>query len=185
MIDMPLLISTEDAVATLTLNRPQVGNTIDLPLARALLLAAEACGSDPAIRCVVLTGDGKLFCGGGDLAEFAAAGERVPAFLRELADTLHLAVSHLMRMAKPLVVLAKRACGRRRPQSSHCRRCGLGSAFGAFHSGVQQRESQSGRRYVVALTALDRDSPCPGDDYWQSPYSRRRSRKDWPHYQNG
>ncbi len=95
----------DGAVATLTLDRPAFGNTIDLPLARALLEAAIRCDQDEAIRCVVLTGSGKLFCGGGDISCFAAAGERMPHFLSELAGTLHMAVSRLMRMAKPLLVL--------------------------------------------------------------------------------
>jgi 2-(1,2-epoxy-1,2-dihydrophenyl)acetyl-CoA isomerase len=62
----PLLIEVSGAIATLTLNRPRVGNAIDLPTARALM--------DAAIRCVVLTAAGRLFCGGGDIGALAAAG---------------------------------------------------------------------------------------------------------------
>src|SRR3546814_36030 len=74
-------------------------------LARALLQAAIRCDTDPAIRCVVLTGAGKLFCGGGDVQAFSAAGDQVSSYLSELAGTLHMAVTRLMRMAKPLLVL--------------------------------------------------------------------------------
>lgn len=105
MSDAPVLMSIEASVATLTLNRPTAGNTIDLPLAQALLQAAIRCDTDPAIRCVVLTGAGKLFCGGGDISSFASAGEQISAFLSELAGTLHMAVSRLMRMPKPVLVL--------------------------------------------------------------------------------
>lgn len=105
MIDAPLMFSVDGSIATLTLNRPAVGNTIDLPLARALLQAAIRCDTDASIRCVVMSGAGKLFCGGGDLAAFQAAGDQVPAFLSELAGTLHMAVSRLLRMRKPLVTL--------------------------------------------------------------------------------
>src|SRR3546814_13875250 len=56
-------------------------------------------------RCVVLTGAGKLFCGGGDVQAFSAAGDQVSSYLSELAGTLHMAVTRLMRMAKPLLVL--------------------------------------------------------------------------------
>ena len=101
----PLLFSVEGAVATLTLNRPEAGNTIDLPLAQALLHAAIRCDQDRAIRCVVLTGQGKLFCGGGDLSGFAAAGEDISGYLSLLAGTLHMAITRLMRMPKPLLVL--------------------------------------------------------------------------------
>lgn len=100
----PLLVTIEGPVATLTLNRPAAGNTIDLPLAQALLEAAIRCDQDPSIRCVVLTGAGKLFCGGGDLGGFAAAGEGISGYLSLLAGTLHMAISRLMRMPKPLLV---------------------------------------------------------------------------------
>src|SRR3546814_18492747 len=71
--------------------------------------SSDVCSSDldtdPAIRCVVLTGAGKLFCGGGDVQAFSAAGDQVSSYLSELAGTLHMAVTRLMRMAKPLLVL--------------------------------------------------------------------------------
>lgn len=105
MSDTPLLVTIDGAIATLTFNRPEAGNSIDLAMAQALRAAAMRCAADPAIRCVVLTGRGKLFCGGGDMASFAQAGDRVSAFLGELADTLHGAVTCLMRMQKPLLVL--------------------------------------------------------------------------------
>jgi 2-(1,2-epoxy-1,2-dihydrophenyl)acetyl-CoA isomerase len=103
--DEPLIFEVAGPIATLTLNRPQAGNTINLPLARSMLQAALRCDADPAIRCVVLTGRGKLFCGGGDLSSFVEAGDDVSAFLSELAGTLHMAVTRLMRMRKPLLVL--------------------------------------------------------------------------------
>lgn len=109
MTDTPLEFVVDAGVATLTLNRPDAGNTIDLPLARALLKAAIRCDNDAEIRCVVLAGRGKLFCGGGDVGSFAAAGEQVPAYLSELVGTLHMAVSRLMRMHKPLLTLVNGA----------------------------------------------------------------------------
>ena len=105
MSDMPLLVSVDGPIATLTLNRPAAGNAIDLPLAQALMKAAIRVDQDDTIRCVILTGTGRLFCAGGDLPSFAAAGDQVPAFLSELAGTLHMAASRLQRMAKPLLVL--------------------------------------------------------------------------------
>ena len=105
----PLLFTVAGSVATLTLNRPDVGNVIDMALADSILQAAIRCDLDPTIRCVVLTGSGKLFCGGGDLGAFAASGDDIPAFLSELAGTLHMAVSRLMRMKKPLLVLVNGA----------------------------------------------------------------------------
>ena len=100
-----LALTVENSIATLVLDRPAVGNTIDMSLARALVDATVRCDEDEAIRCVVLTGRGRLFCGGGDVSAFAGAGDDLSAFLRELAGVLHEAISRLMRMKKPLVVL--------------------------------------------------------------------------------
>jgi 2-(1,2-epoxy-1,2-dihydrophenyl)acetyl-CoA isomerase len=101
----PLLFERDGAIATLTLNRPDAGNSLNLELARALLEASIRCDSDPSIRCVVLTGAGRMFCAGGDISAFTTAGDAVPAMLSELAGTLHLAISRLARIAKPLLTL--------------------------------------------------------------------------------
>jgi len=105
MSEAPILVARDGAVATLTLNRPSAGNTIDMPLAQALAAALDGIIDDPAVRCVVLTGAGKLFCGGGDIGAFAAAGDNAGPFLGDLASALHVSVSRMAAMAKPLVVL--------------------------------------------------------------------------------
>ena len=97
-------IRKEGGAAWLTLNRPEAGNAVDPAMARALAEAARDVADDPAIHCVILTGAGRLFCVGGDVAAMAAASEAGP-FLRDLADTLHGAIVTLSEMAKPLVVL--------------------------------------------------------------------------------
>lgn len=98
-----------DGVATLTLNRPDVGNAIDLPLARALLAAAIRCDTDNAVRCIVLTGSGRMFCAGGDVTLLGGAGDNLPAVLTELVGTLHLAITRLAQCAKPLLTLVNGA----------------------------------------------------------------------------
>ena len=105
MSEQPILFERDGAVARLTLNRPQMGNAIDLPLAKALMEASIACDEDEGIRCVVLTGAGRMFCAGGDISGFKAAGDGVPALLKELTSYLHMAVSRFARMAKPLVTV--------------------------------------------------------------------------------
>ena len=95
----------DGAVARLFLDRPDAGNAIDLPLAQALAAATADCAEDPAIRCVVLSGTGRFFCVGGDVAAFAAAGDDAPHALKTLADTLHGAILTLLGMRKPLIVL--------------------------------------------------------------------------------
>lgn len=101
----PLLVEVGGGIARLTLNRPEAGNAIDLAMAKALVAAAIRCENDATVRCVVLTGAGRLFCAGGDLGAITSAGAARPFVLDELAGTLHMAVARLARLSKPLLVL--------------------------------------------------------------------------------
>ncbi|MFG1398938.1 enoyl-CoA hydratase/isomerase family protein [Roseixanthobacter pseudopolyaromaticivorans] len=64
---MSLIVSHEDGIATLTLDRPEVHNAFDDGLIALLTAAYHHAGSDPAIRAVVLRANGKSFCAGADL----------------------------------------------------------------------------------------------------------------------
>jgi 2-(1,2-epoxy-1,2-dihydrophenyl)acetyl-CoA isomerase len=104
-VTQPVTLAREGAVAILTLNRPQAGNTIDMALATTLEALVDEVLADDAVRCIVLTGTGKLFCGGGDIGAFAAAGASASAFLFDLATALHRSVLKLAQGGKPLVTL--------------------------------------------------------------------------------
>jgi 2-(1,2-epoxy-1,2-dihydrophenyl)acetyl-CoA isomerase len=67
----PLLIDRTDGVVTLTLNRPDSLNSLDIPLKEALREALVELDRDRTCRAVVLTGAGKAFCVGQDLREHA------------------------------------------------------------------------------------------------------------------
>jgi 2-(1,2-epoxy-1,2-dihydrophenyl)acetyl-CoA isomerase len=56
MSDPPVVLERDGPVARLILNRPEAGNAIDLPLARAMMEAAITCDEDDAIRCVLPAG---------------------------------------------------------------------------------------------------------------------------------
>ena len=64
-----LLIERANGVLTLTLNRPDVLNSFNADMARALQGALADAAADDAVRAVVLTGAGRGFCAGQDLAE--------------------------------------------------------------------------------------------------------------------
>lgn len=57
-----------DGIAVLTLNRPERRNALSDELVSALLGALDDADADPAVRVVVITGAGPVFCAGGDLA---------------------------------------------------------------------------------------------------------------------
>ncbi|WP_427851777.1 enoyl-CoA hydratase-related protein [Stenotrophomonas acidaminiphila] len=62
-----LLVSRDNAVATLHLNRPELHNAFDAGLIATLTAALEAAAADPAVRAVVLAGHGPSFSAGADL----------------------------------------------------------------------------------------------------------------------
>ena len=103
MSDASLLMERDGAIVRLTLNRPTAANSIDVPMARALMEASIVCDEDDSVRCVLLTGAGRMFCAGGDVAGFANAGDDVPRLLKEITSYLHAAIAHFARMNKPLV----------------------------------------------------------------------------------
>ncbi|RYC13322.1 enoyl-CoA hydratase/isomerase family protein [Nocardioides zhouii] len=68
----PVLLDVVDAVATITLNRPEAMNGLDIATKDLLLETVHQVADDPSVRCVVLTGSGRAFCVGQDLKEHLA-----------------------------------------------------------------------------------------------------------------
>jgi 2-(1,2-epoxy-1,2-dihydrophenyl)acetyl-CoA isomerase len=99
-----LLLDTREHVATITLNRPEAYNALDLGLGRELFHAALEVDEDPGVRCVVITGAGKAFCAGGNVKDFADNLPRIGILVKELTTYLHGAVSRLIRSAKPVIM---------------------------------------------------------------------------------
>jgi 2-(1,2-epoxy-1,2-dihydrophenyl)acetyl-CoA isomerase len=91
-----------DGVASLTLARPEAGNGIDLQLAKDLNEVTTAWSVDRRVRAVLITGEGKNFCVGGDLNSFVAR-EDLPAHLTDVTTYLHAANSRLIRMDAPVI----------------------------------------------------------------------------------
>src|SRR2546430_632633 len=99
-----LTLDRRDGVATITLNRPDALNALNLALGRELFHAALDVDDDPSVRCVVITGAGKAFCAGGDVKDFADNLPRVGVLVKELTTYLHGAVSRLCRSDKPVIM---------------------------------------------------------------------------------
>ena len=68
----PVLVEIANAVATITLNRPDAMNSLDTTAKVALRDAVLTVATDDGVRCVVVTGTGRAFCVGQDLREHAA-----------------------------------------------------------------------------------------------------------------
>jgi enoyl-CoA hydratase/carnithine racemase len=99
---MPVTRSlADDGVLELALARPEQRNAIDAELAAALRDAFEAAADDPAVRAVILTGEGKAFSAGGDLSRFERDWD--PREFRHDSHRLTQLVSLVERLEKPTV----------------------------------------------------------------------------------
>ena len=108
MTDTPTLrVDVRGAVAHFVLARADAANTMNLQFGREFLAAAQSLQADPAVRAVVLSGEGRNFCFGGDLRGMVASGGDLSAYLSELTSTLHAGLAHLMRMDAPIVAAVK------------------------------------------------------------------------------
>lgn len=67
--EQPVRYDVVEGVATITLNRPDAMNSLDIATKEALRDTVTAAAEDDAVRCVVLTGTGRAFCVGQDLKE--------------------------------------------------------------------------------------------------------------------
>lgn len=64
-----VLMSVEDCVARIALNRPDRLNAFTVAMHEELRQALERCAQDEAVRCLVITGEGRGFCAGQDLSD--------------------------------------------------------------------------------------------------------------------
>jgi 2-(1,2-epoxy-1,2-dihydrophenyl)acetyl-CoA isomerase len=93
-----------DGVMTITLNRPDVLNSFNGPMADALLGALRHAAEDDGVRAVLLTGAGRAFCAGQDLAAMLpAAGKPMPD-LGDVVRRQYNPIIHAIRtLEKPVV----------------------------------------------------------------------------------
>ncbi len=104
MIDQgPVLLRIADGIAHVTLNRPDVSNGMNVELLKALCDAIMVCHGEPSVRAVLLTGEGKNFCAGGDVHTFASKGEKLPDYIRQATAYLQNAVASMIRLEAPVI----------------------------------------------------------------------------------
>ena len=101
----PVLLDVSDGVATITLNRPEAMNSLDIATKEILVEVVRQVSEDPAVRCVVLTGTGRAFCTGQDLKEHVSLLESggSDALFTTVAKHYNPIVSAIMSMDKPVV----------------------------------------------------------------------------------
>ncbi len=96
-----ILFSIEKNIAIITLNRPEKFNAFNREMALLLQEKLDAC-KDSAIRAVLITGAGKAFCAGQDLAE--VTDPNGPGMERILHEHYNPLVTRIRKLEKPVVV---------------------------------------------------------------------------------
>ena len=105
MSDPLVLVSTQGAVRTLTLNRPAALNSFTAAMHRELLAALDAAAADDAVRCVVLTGAGRGFCAGQDLNDEGMGQDGTPADVEGVVERHYKPLALRIR-SMPVPVIA-------------------------------------------------------------------------------
>ena len=101
----PVRYDLNDGVATITLNRPDSMNGLDIATKEALLGAVREAALDTSVRCVVLTGSGRAFCVGQDLKEHISVLQSSDAesLFRTVEEHYNPIVTALATMPKPVI----------------------------------------------------------------------------------
>ena len=98
-----ITLKIENGIGHITLRRPDNANALNATMAHELLNATIACDVDSSVRVVLLDAEGKMFCAGGDLGGFAAAGDDLAGVIKRMVVDLHGAISRLARMQAPVI----------------------------------------------------------------------------------
>lgn len=98
---MELIITQNNGVCELKLNRPQVFNSFNRDMAMALQIALDNCEKDSNVRAIVITGEGKAFCAGQDLAEATDPnGPELKSIVREHYNPI---IRRIREIEKPII----------------------------------------------------------------------------------
>lgn len=98
---MELKIAHSNGVCTITLNRPEVFNSFNKVMAVSLQEALDDCASNDEVRAVVITGEGKAFCAGQDLAE--ATDPNGPELQSIVRDHYNPIIERIRAIEKPVI----------------------------------------------------------------------------------
>ena len=98
-----ILVDVDDAVATVTLNRPDRSNAIDAGMAEELLDALWGLDDDAAVRAIVLTGAGRAYCAGVDISGGPVSFERDAESSVESDSDMVVQNFGLWRMRTPVI----------------------------------------------------------------------------------
>ena len=102
MIEAPVLTTVQDGIGSITLNRPQSRNALDMDMRAELTDAVFQMRDDNAVHTVILTGAGGAFCSGGDISQMLDVSQEGLTW-RDRIRRLHQWFPELVNMEKPVI----------------------------------------------------------------------------------
>ena len=142
----PVLLETAEGVATITFNRADAMNALDIATKDELLRVLREVADDPQVRCVVLTGTGRAFCVGQDLREhIGLLQSQADSLWRTVPEHYNPIVELIATMNKPVVAALNGVAA------------GAGAAF-AFAADLRVMVDTGGFNLAFAGIALSCDS---------------------------
>jgi 2-(1,2-epoxy-1,2-dihydrophenyl)acetyl-CoA isomerase len=107
-----IVLDGKDSIAIVRMNRPQSLNALSTGHLTDLVKGLELCAEDEGVRCVILTGQGRAFCSGGDIGEFRDSLDTNPSEpLRQIIKLLNIAILAIRTMRKPVIAAVNGAAG--------------------------------------------------------------------------
>ena len=98
-----VILSVEEGIARIRLNRPDALNAIDTAMAREFVSACEAVAKRSDVRVLVLSGEGRAFTAGGDVRGMHEAGKNVTQMAHELLSAANPALLLLAELPVPVL----------------------------------------------------------------------------------
>ena len=111
MVEKTILVEREGPIKIITFNRPEAANALNDQLSMEFYDAICECATDDTVRAVLLTGKGKMFCGGGDLKFLLSKKKEVKKMLLKMTNYLHGAIARMAKMNAPVVIAVNGSAG--------------------------------------------------------------------------
>jgi 2-(1,2-epoxy-1,2-dihydrophenyl)acetyl-CoA isomerase len=99
-----IIFTKADQIAVIKFNRPKAFNAFNFDLFSDLIKALEICGDDKDVKVIVITGEGKAFSTGGDVAMFESSPDTSET-LRQLTKLLNFTITGIRRISKPVLAM--------------------------------------------------------------------------------
>ena len=99
----PVLLERQGGVVIITLNRPDQANVLSDDMARSMVKAIDQVTRDTSARCVLIAAKGRHFCAGGNIADFARAGDDLGSGIGSFLPELQNAILRLASLPVPVI----------------------------------------------------------------------------------